>query len=237
MTPRNMHKALEMAQETVAEAALPDERCTQMTYLSVHRRTTTTRRAHMNRIIRAQIAWLAALAAGLLLAPVTARAEFADPSTGFAIRPPAGFTIQPTTRRQFDVGVGVASASGVPAAAGTSAFVCEAGFKAAATNNDLTMKEINAFVDKPEWRKLIRSTFELVGTVTAERRFTQDGYRGIELQVTPKMGPDAANVRLVVAMIETAKGRTTLLCNTTRSDIGKGLPQFRAIRASMIFPK
>jgi hypothetical protein len=177
------------------------------------------------------------LVAGALLFPAMASAEFSDPATGFAIKPPVGFTTQQTTRRQFDVGVGITSTSGVPAAAGTSAFVCEGGFKAAATNNDLTQAEINAFVDKPEWRKLIRSTFELIGTVKAERRFTQEGYRGVELQVTPKAGPDAANVRIVVALIETAKGRTTLLCNTTRKDIGKGLQQFRAIRASIILPK
>jgi hypothetical protein len=179
----------------------------------------------------------AGLVAAPLLAPVMAQAQFADPSTGFAIAPPAGFSTQPTTRRQFDVGVGIAAISGTPGAAGTSAFVCEAGFKAAAANNQLTVAEINALIDKPEWRKLIRSTFELIGTVTAERRFTQEGYRGIELQVTPKAGPDAANVRMVVSMIETARGRTTLLCNTTRKDIGKGLPQFRAIRASLTLPK
>jgi hypothetical protein len=191
----------------------------------------------MIRISKSQVAQFIGLVAGSLLVPAMALAEFSDPSTGFAIRPPAGFTTQPTTRRQFDVGVGITSTTGLPAAAGTSAFICESGFKAAANNNDLTQAEINAFVDKPEWRKLIRSTFELIGTVTAERRFTQEGYRGVELQVTPKAGPDAANVRMFVALVETTKGRTTLLCNTTRKDIGKGLPVFRAIRASITLPK
>ncbi len=191
----------------------------------------------MTPIFRPCVAAFIGLVAGSLLKPVPALAEFSDPSTGFAIRPPAGFTTQQTTRRQFDVGVGITSTTGVPAAAGTSAFVCEGGFKAAATNNDLTQAEINALVDKPEWRKLIRSTFELIGTVKAERRFTQEGYRGVELQVTPKAGPDAANVRMVVAMVETAKGRTTVLCVTTLKDLAKGLPQFRAIRASITLPK
>jgi hypothetical protein len=180
---------------------------------------------------------LPCLLAALLLIPASAQAEFSDLSTGFAIRPPAPFTAEPTTRRQFDVGVGIKSGNGSLAPAGSSAFVCEAGFKAAAGNNTLSVQEINAFVDKPEWRKLIRSTFELIGTVRSERRFTLEGYRGIELQVTPKAGPDASNVRLFVSMVETAKGRTTLICNTVRSDLAKGLPQFRAIRSSMTVPK
>jgi hypothetical protein len=165
---------------------------------------------------------LSCLLAALLL-PAPAQAEFSDPSSGFAIRPPAPFTVEPTGRRQFDVGVGIKSGSGKPAAAGTSAFVCEAGFKAAQSNTSLSVREINALVDKPEWRKLVRSTFELLGTVRSERRFTLQGHRGVELQVTPKAGPDASNVRLI--------------CNTVRRDLAKGLPQFRAIRSSMTVPK
>jgi hypothetical protein len=181
--------------------------------------------------------FVVAFTTALLLMPGSGLAEFSDSTTGFAIRPPAGFTTQQTNRRQFDVGVGITSITGEPAAAGTSPYVCEAGFKAAASNNSLTVEEINAFVDKPEWLKIIRSTFELMGTVTSEERFTQENYRGVELQVTPKAGPDAANVRMFVAIMETAKGRTTMVCNTTSKDIDKGLPQFRAIRSSLTLPK
>lgn len=190
-----------------------------------------------SRRVHAPLRISALLISGLLTASSSVFAEFSDATTGFAIRPPPEFTTQSTTRRQFDVGVGIAAVSGTPTAAGNSAFVCEAGFKAAATNNSLTVSEINAFVDKPEWRNLIRATFELIGTVTAEHLFTQEGYRGIELQVTPKMGPNAANVRIVVSIMETSKGRTTFLCNTTTKDIEMGLPQFRAIRSSITLPK
>jgi hypothetical protein len=71
----------------------------------------------------------------------------------------------------------------------------------------------------------------------AERRFSQKGYRGVELQITPKAGPDSANVRIVVLLIETAKGRTTLICKTIRKNSGKGLAQCRAIRTSITIPQ
>lgn len=174
-----------------------------------------------------------ALSAGTLMA----QGRFADPATGFALTVVAPFTIEPTTRRQFDVGAGVKSGTGFPPLVGTGSYVCEAGFKAAAQNNDLTRQEINAFVQKPEWRQLMRSAIQLGFTVTGERTFTLSGYRGIEYRARPKAGPGAEDVRGLMSIIETAKGRTTVFCLTDRRAFQAALPQFRALRAGVALPQ
>ncbi len=182
--------------------------------------------------------------AALLLVALSdpASASFRDPGTGFGIAPPAPFVTEPTMHRTFDVAVGLSSTTNLPPSVGRSPdgsqpFVCQAGFKAAAQNNDLTKAEINALMAKPEWRKVIRATLELVFQIDGERAFTLHGYRGIELRVPPKMGPGAENVRALMSFVETAKGRTSLICLTDRASFAKALPQFRAVRATLTAPE
>ncbi len=182
--------------------------------------------------------------AALFLAGLSfpAAASFRDPATGFGIAPPAPFVTEPTTHRTLDVAVGLRSTTNMPSSVGRSPdgnqpFICQAGFKAAAQNNDLSKAEINALMAKPEWRKVIRSTIELVFQIDGERAFTLQGYRGIELRVRPKSGPGAENVRALMSFVETAKGRTTLNCMTDHASFNKALPQFRALRAAMTAPE
>ena len=179
---------------------------------------------------------LVVLASVILAAPAFAQGSFADATTGFSIAPPAPFVAEQTTRRQFDVGAGVKSTTGKPAPAGTGAYVCEAGFKAAAQNNDLTREQINAQMDKPEWRKLARAAIELAFNVTAEQRFTLQGFRGLEFTGSPKAGPGHEEARMFMSLIETPKGRVTMVCVTERSGIARAIPQFRAIRATINLP-
>jgi hypothetical protein len=172
------------------------------------------------------------------LSPASALAFSTDPATGFGINPPAPFVAERTTnRRQFDVGVGVKSTTGAPATVGTTPYVCEAGFKAATQNNDLSRDEINAFMDKPEWVNVARATMELVFSITSQQRFTLEGYRGIEFRGRPKEGPGAENVRMFMSIVETAKGRTSMICVTDRAGFNNALPRFRAIRATINLPK
>jgi hypothetical protein len=185
------------------------------------------------------IAGLAALVVGF---SIPAAASFRDPITGFAIAPPAPFVTEPTTHRTFDVAVGLRSTTNLPPSVGRSPdgsqpFICQAGFKAAAQNNGLTKADINALMAKPEWRKVIRSTLELVFQIDGERAFTMQGYRGIELRGRPKAGPDADNVRALMSFVETPKGRTTLICLTDRASFTRALPQFRTVRATMKAPE
>lgn len=169
--------------------------------------------------------------------PLLAQGSFADPATGFGITLPAPFSIEPTSRRQFDVGVGVKSSTGLPPLVGTGQYVCEAGFTAASQNSDLTRAEINAFVQKPGWRKVARAVIELGFTVTSERTFMLSGFRGVEYQARPKFGPGAEEVRSLVSMIETSKGRTTILCLTNARAFAASLATFRSLRSAVTIPQ
>jgi hypothetical protein len=180
---------------------------------------------------------LSILALAWLPSPLLAQGSFADPSTGFGITVPAPFTLEPTSRRQFDVGIGVKSSTGLPPLVGTGQYVCEAGFKAASQNNDLTREEINAFVQKPEWRKVARAVIELGFTVSSERTFMLSGFRGVEYQARPKFGPGAEEVRGLVSMVETSKGRTTVLCLTDRRAFQGSLATFRSLRSAVTIPQ
>ena len=174
---------------------------------------------------------------GLMPSSLMAQGSFSDPSTGFGITVAAPFTVEPASRRQFDVGIGVKSSTGLPRIVGTGQFVCEAGFKAASQNNDLTRQEINAFVLKPEWRKLARAAIELAFTVTSERTFMLEGFRGLEYHARPKLGPGAEDVRTLMSIVETSKGRMTILCLTDRRSFQASLPTFRSLRNAVTLPK
>ncbi len=174
---------------------------------------------------------------GVLSTPLAAQGRFVDPNSGFGLTVAAPFTVEPTSRRQFDVGAGVKSSTGRPPVVGTGQFICEAGFKAAAQNNSLTRQEINAFVQKPEWRKLARAAIELGFKVTAERTFMLDGFRGIEYQARPKSGPGANDVRTLMSIVETSKGRTTVLCLTDKRAFRTSLATFRTLRNGLTLPQ
>lgn len=162
---------------------------------------------------------------------------FEDAATGFSIAPPAPFTAEPAQRRQFDVGAGVKSATGKPEIRGTGQFVCEAGFKSAPQNANLTRDDINAMVAKPEWMNVAKAMLELAFQIDRQQRFTLQGYRGFEFQGRPKAGPGAEDARMFMSMVETAKGRTTMICVTAASGFQSAVAQFRAIRATINLPK
>jgi hypothetical protein len=173
----------------------------------------------------------------LLCFPAQAQ-RFDDPGSGFAVNPPAPFvTEQTSNRRQFDVGVGINSKTGTPSVKGTGTHVCEAGFKAAPQNASLSIAEINKLTDTKERQQQVRGIIEFAFAISSQRTFTMQGVRGLEFQGQPKLGPDAENARMFMSMIETPKGRVTIVCVTSRAEFNKALPQFRAIRASITLPK
>ena len=183
------------------------------------------------------LAAVVVILSSLLAQPVLAQDRFRDASTGFAITVPAPFAVERTKRRQFDVGVGLRTTTGSPPLVGTGQFICEAGFKAASQNNDLTREEINDFIQQPEWRKLARATIGLVFNVTKERTFMLAGFRGVEYQARPKFGPGAEDVRTLISIIETPKGRTSIICLTNKKTFQSSLALFRSVRNGVTLPQ
>lgn len=181
--------------------------------------------------MRAHVLFLA-----LALAPLPALA-FEDAATGFAFRAPPGFVEAPTTRARFDAGVAVDVTGGFPPIAGTSKHLCEAGFKAAAQNARLTQRQINARAADPKRLEQVKVILGVAFDVTAIRPDGAGEVLGAEIEAKPKIGPDHENIRVYLAIFETPKGRTTLICATTKDAWAKALPMFRDIRSGLTLPK
>lgn len=134
-----------------------------------------------------------------------------DTASGLSVTPPPGFTAelaQPRPRYQADIAVRRAE--------DRKGMGCRVGFQSAPQNNKLTQNEINDQVSKPEWSNLIRATMELVYDVKSIEAFEHDGIKGATViaLIKPRDGlpPEAADIRNVLTMLETPKGRTNVVC-------------------------
>lgn len=176
--------------------------------------------------------------AATLLAGVAAAQSYGDAATGLSVTPPAGFKAEAgKPHPQFEVTIDISSKTGTPKAVNSTGQLCTLGFKSSTQNAKLTRELVNQQMAKPEWQQLYRDMFETIGAVSDLKLFEHQGFNGIELIVTPKAGPDAQNVRMFTSTIETAKGRTALICATDQAGLAAALPQFKALRATIHAPE
>jgi hypothetical protein len=173
-----------------------------------------------------------ALPSGLLGAQVVA-----DSAPGFAIVPGDDFSVHRTTnRRQFDIGYGIRAKGDTVTADASGGYLCEAGFKSAPQNASLTREQINTMVDNPDWRNVVRANMNLIFEIVTEDTFTLQGYRGVELTMRPKGGA-GGGLQVFMSMIETARGRTTMVCNSSMTGMATALTTFRTIRQQIRLPE
>lgn len=176
--------------------------------------------------------------ASLLIAGGAAAQSYGDPATGLSVSPPAGFKAEVgRPHPQFEVTIDISSKTGTPKAINSTGQLCTLGFKSSTQNAKLTREVVNEQMTKPEWQQLYREMFETIGTVSDLKLFEHQGFSGIELIVTPKDGPNAQNVRMFTSTLETAKGRTALICTTDQAGLAAALPQFKALRATIHAPE
>jgi hypothetical protein len=180
-----------------------------------------------------RLALICAAALGLA-APALA---FDDAATGFAVRPQHPFVVTPAMHRSFDVGVAVDDSSGRIPIAGAGEHLCQAGFKAAPQNAELSQAEINAFVRRPEWKNVVKATFGLAFEMMAIRNVRVAGVGGVEIEARPKFGPNAKDARAYATILETPKGRVSLVCVTTAEAYRSAKLAFRAIRNTVTPPR
>lgn len=176
-------------------------------------------------------------AVSLVLAAVFCAPAHAQTADDFTFNAPAGMSAEPVSNRQFDAGFGVTARDGSIPAAGTSSHPCLIGFKLNAANNGLSRAEINRTTSTPEWRAMVRGVIGMLFAITGERPVSVQGYRGVELAVTPKAGPGAAGVRGLMTMVETPKGRMTSVCMTTSAAYAKAERRFRAVPKGARLPE
>lgn len=182
---------------------------------------------------RTQASLIFLVAATALAIPAYA---FKDKATGFSVNPPAGFVASPSSHRKHDAAVVVNSSSGKPVATNSDKNLCKIAYKNSPKNNRFTRAQINALVVTPARKNLLKNAFGRVFTLSHTSQFTHQQYEAFEFHGAPKFGPNHENVRMFISIIETRKGRASMICATSVNDFASGLKAFRAIRASMNVP-
>ncbi len=158
-----------------------------------------------------------------------------DAATGFGIDPPAPFTVEVSASLAEDRAFSIRSSTGMPPAAGTGAL-CRAGFKAIPAAPGADQAALNAKVDRPEVRAEMLKPLKPRYVIEREEIIIVKGLRGVAYVATPRSGPNAADVRVVMSFLETPKGRISLTCATPAASLEAALPVFETIRASLILP-
>lgn len=185
---------------------------------------------------------LKALFPALAVTVLCAHPAFAveDSATGLKVELSDDFIVEvapfPVTP-QYDVLIGVNAASGQPPIVGNSDYLCGVAFVTAPQNAKLSQAEINAMIDTPEWGMQARAAMEALMTFSTTEPFQLGDATGAEFVATPKIGPDHDNVRLVLSLVETPKGRTVVTCTATASTLKKAMPVFRTIRDGVTPPR
>lgn len=175
-----------------------------------------------------------ALVAAALAATAAAAEPARDEATGLVIAPPSGYTAQ-----RLDGGPRYAASYSVrttdPADPG-----CRVGFQTSPQNAGLSQEEINAFTAKPEWNDLIKATLALYYDVVSVQPFEERGLSGAavvgdikKVEGQPAM-PDA---RSYFVLLDTPKGRTTVVCVAAKEKFDARRAEFEAVARSVEPPR
>lgn len=162
-----------------------------------------------------------------------------DPASGLKINLSSDFVVKRDSTKDpvYDVLFGIDPASGLPPPVGTSNYLCGVTFRAAPQNAGFTQAHINEMITGQEWNVQARRSLSANIVLETANAFHIDGITGVEFTGIPKAGPDHENVRLMMSMLETPRGRTTITCATTRANFDSVVPMFHTIRNGVSPPR
>ena len=117
---------------------------------------------------------------------------------------------------------------------------CELGFSANAANARLTQPQINALIGGDESQDRYKAGLSPVYDVLSSAVTDLGPIRVLVLQADfkprPELPPRAREVRSYFAIMETPRGRTTLVCVADRADFAGRFAEFGAILRSVEAP-
>ena len=162
-----------------------------------------------------------------------------DPATGFAVDPPAPFKAELIGFRGTELDYGVSSTTGQPAVAGTGNVLCKLRYQPAGAARDakITQDWLNGRNADADWRKAKRREIAPALSVVEEAAIDLAGVSGVEYIAIPKAGPNPADVRVHLSILETPKGRLTQTCATPVTGFEAARVIFGQIRSSITLPK
>lgn len=180
------------------------------------------------------------LACAVLLAVVCAPAIAAEPvrdeATGLSIAPPAGYV---ATRAESDARYAAVYAVQKKDEVDTG---CKVAFQPAVANPEqpLSQDDINRFTRQKEWTDLIRATLALRYNVASVEAFDHQGLMGAQVvaDFKPIEGePKTEDVRSYLVVVDTPKGRTTIVCVGDKKTFEGRRKEFEAVARSVSPPR
>jgi hypothetical protein len=118
---------------------------------------------------------------------------------------------------------------------------CRVGFQPAPQNAGMTQEEINQLTAKPEWADLVRTTLSRVYDVISLERFEHAGVRGAvvigDFRMPPGAPPRAGEVRSWLVLLETPKGRTSVVCVGEKASFDARRGEFDAVTRGVTLPR
>lgn len=170
------------------------------------------------------------------LAILTTPVLSAEDASGLAVDLPDTFVVAAeTSPPPYDVTFGVKSAANDPATLEGEKYLCQVSFQDVPANAGLSVEEINKLIGSPEWLAMAKEGMSSIFDFVGDSAFELDGYNGHEFIGKPKQ-KGAEHVRLVLSMVETARGRTAISCVTDADRLEDVLPVFHTIRDGVTPP-
>jgi hypothetical protein len=161
-----------------------------------------------------------------------------DEATGLTVQPPAGYEA-----RKAEGDPRYAAVYAVQKA-GELDTGCKIAFQSTQQSGPgaeapLSQDDINAFTQKKEWIELIRATLALRYDVATVEAFSNGGLSGASVvaDFKPIEGEKPDDVRSYLVVLDTPKGRTTIVCIGDKAGFDKRKPEFEAIARSVSPPR
>jgi hypothetical protein len=177
---------------------------------------------------------LASLLAFGLLAGTALAAPLRDAATGLAINPPPGYVataVVPTGRNAARFSVQRPN---------DHELGCQLAFAPAPQNARLSQTEINALISQPDWQQSARATLEVVYDITSAGTADYGPIRAMVMQgdIKPRreLPPRSQQIRSYFTIMETPRGRTTLVCVAEKADFNALQPEFEMMARGVTAP-
>ncbi len=157
-----------------------------------------------------------------------------DDATGLSVQAPPGYEARKTEGDPRYAAVYAVQKSGEEDTG------CKVAFQPAPQNAELTQADINAFTQKKEWTDLIKATLALRYDVASVTPFEQSGLAGaaVVADFKPVEGaPQTAAVRSYLVLLDTPKGRTTVVCVGDKASFDARRAEFEAIARAVSPPR
>jgi hypothetical protein len=157
-----------------------------------------------------------------------------DASVGLAVTPPAGYVarqIRPTGRytSAFEVKLQADRNTG-----------CKVAFQPASQNASMSQAQINSTTSTPTWQAQVRSSLGALYDVQAIAPFSHAGVQGAvataTLKALPGVPANASDMMNQFMILETPRGRTTIVCVSAKASFLSRRSDFEALARGLVIP-